>query len=415
VRELLTQRWLEHYQQQGHGPQAQAATLDQVVENALAATPDDVRQQADDMLHSKDLWKSVLADVHAQGVAGEEALCGMLYLVGTSRLLPGPLAARVHGPSSSGKSYTIERVARLFPPEAMVAATAMSAAALYYLPPDSLRHRWIILGERHRGQDADVAEATRALREMLSAGRLSRVVAVGAGANTESRLVEQEGPIAFVESTTLSEAQIFPEDRNRCVALHTNEGVEQTRVIMDRLAEDAAGHATDPRPARRRHHALQRMLHRRDVAIPFAKQVRQDFPSTGAHVEARRGLGHIFNVIRAVTLLHQYQRGANSEGDLVAVEADYDLAKSLLASAAGRLLGVKLSESASVYLTQLRHHFKPGEEFSSSKAIDAIDKDKTKRGTVNSWLEELHGAGWVRLVFRGVGNKPTIWSLCDAV
>ena len=48
---------------------------------------------------------------------------------------------------------------------------------------------------------------------MVSAGRLSKLVPLKGENGMETVLIEQEGPISFVESTTLGE--IFAEDDNR--------------------------------------------------------------------------------------------------------------------------------------------------------------------------------------------------------
>ncbi|NMC19313.1 MAG: hypothetical protein GYA33_02735, partial [Thermogutta sp.] len=102
---------------------------------ALGQTPQDVREAAEEMLQSPNLLKTVLADIEALGVAGEKELAATLYLLGTSRLLDRPLAGILQGPSSSGKSFVLDRVADLFPPEAVLRATALTTNALYYLPP----------------------------------------------------------------------------------------------------------------------------------------------------------------------------------------------------------------------------------------------------------------------------------------
>ncbi len=54
----------------------------------------------------------------------------------------------------------------------------MTPNSLYYLPGDSLRNRIIVAGERSRVQDDERAEATRALREMLSSGKLQKLVPI---------------------------------------------------------------------------------------------------------------------------------------------------------------------------------------------------------------------------------------------
>jgi len=135
---------------------------DEAEPDRLAAMPEAARMQARTMLESSDLLQRVLDDVGALGVAGERELAATLYLVGTSRLLSRPLAAIVQGPSSSGKSYLVDKVASLLPPEAVVLATQMTPQALFHMKPGSLRHRWVVAGERSRKENDDTAEAIRA-------------------------------------------------------------------------------------------------------------------------------------------------------------------------------------------------------------------------------------------------------------
>ncbi len=155
----------------------------------------------------------------AGATAAENQGLRTIFLVGVSRILEKPLSARVHGPSTSGKSYIISMVADLFPPETILLATQMTSQALYHMPSGSLIHRVIVSGERSRVENDDSAEASRALREMISSGRLSKLMLVKFGGQIVTKLIEQDGPIAFVESTTL--AKVFNEDANRSLMLHT--------------------------------------------------------------------------------------------------------------------------------------------------------------------------------------------------
>src|SRR5262249_39947901 len=155
------------------------------------------REAAEQALAAPGLLGRIVADVQALGVAGERPLHTLLYLVGVSRLLPRPLSARVHGPSSSGKSYLIEQVAGLFPPETVILATQMTPQALFHMPQGGLRNRWVVAGERSRKEDDDAAEATRALREMQASGRLCKLMPVKVGGEIVTMQIEQQGPIAF--------------------------------------------------------------------------------------------------------------------------------------------------------------------------------------------------------------------------
>jgi hypothetical protein len=57
----------------------------------------------------------------------------------------------VHGQSSTGKTYSVSKVAGLFPAGQVIRATTMSPKALY--PLGGIAHKFVIAGERSRAQD----------------------------------------------------------------------------------------------------------------------------------------------------------------------------------------------------------------------------------------------------------------------
>src|SRR5205823_6003308 len=120
-----------------------------------------------------------------------------------------------------------------------------------------------------------------------------------------TEVVEQEGPIAYVESTT--RGTIDAEDANRCLLLNTDERAAQTELILNATADAAAGgRGVDVVRIRAVHHALQRMLPRAEVVIPFAGVVADLFPK--GRVEVRRDFRHLVQLVKAITLLHFRQR-----------------------------------------------------------------------------------------------------------
>jgi hypothetical protein len=375
----------------------------------LEGMPADVRAEAESLLRSPTLMKTVVDGVAALGVAGERELSATLYLTGTSRKLAHPLAARVMGPTSSGKSFVIECVAKSMPPESVVFATTITPQALFHMPPDSLRHKFIVVGERSRRDDDEVAEATRALREMLSSGRLSKLMPVKFGAELQTVLIEQEGPIAYVESTT--KTRVFAEDENRCITLFTDERDEQTRRVMKSLARGHAGIAIDLTSNAGRaatiSHAVQRMLARKDVVVPFAPRLAELLPDK--RVEIRRAFLHLLSLVQASALLHQYQREVDTAGRVVATRDDYRLARHLLREPMRRLMGSELSEPARRFHDRLNRWF--GHCSFSTK--DARLKEQGSRASVYDWLGELNGAGAVELVEPPRGKVPARWQLCE--
>jgi hypothetical protein len=378
-------------------------------EKLLESMPYPAQPAARSMLKDPNLIKRIIEDIAALGVAGENILTATIYLVGTSRLLPKPLNAIVKGLSSSGKSYLIEKTAALFPPEAVLRATQQTPQALFYAEPGSLSHRFIVGGERSRVENDDTADATRALREMQSSGKLSKLVTMKQGGQMVTKQVEQDGPIAFIESTTL--ATIFEEDANRAILLHTDERPKQTRQIVQRLAAGYSGDAGsgDAQRIINRHYALQRMLKPLPIVIPFARRLGELF--TSDRVEVRRAFPQLMSMIETSALLHQHQRQVDSDGRLVATADDYQLARHLLAGPMSRLLGGRISESARRFYDRLAGRFAVDQKFTTTEAANS---ESVSRRAVTGYLVELCDVGAVAQIEAHKGNKPATWKMTAA-
>ncbi len=388
------------------------AELDKQAEQALSNMPSAIRSEAEDMLHDPKLIDRVLDDIETCGVVGERELALTMYLIGTSRLLDNPLAAIVQGLSSTGKSFVIERAARLFPAEAVLRATDITANALYYMPTGSLIHCFVVAGERSRKQNDERAEATRALREMLSSGELNKVVTISPKRKQEAVEIWQPGPIAYCESTTLT--SIFDEDANRCLLLASDESPEQTSRIVQAAARRAAGQSSDLTQIILKHHAIQRMLRRVRVSIPFAEALATAIPVQ--RPQARRAINCAIDMIGAVALLHQRQRAGRDlgHGDTIeAAEYDYVVARRQLIDPLGRALGGDLTPAAANFGKRLRDRY-GADVFTSTDATnhDPMLNTKTK---VNQHLGTLADAGAAVCVEASKGSKPAKWKMIGDV
>jgi hypothetical protein len=415
LRQQLKLLWYEginrrrEMQQQAESGAPEAATqpaedVDAEAERLLETMSPDVRAEAVDALRSPDLLARIVRDIEALGVAGEREVTATLYLVGTSRKLDRPQSARVKGPTASGKSYLVEQVASLFPPEAVILATKLTPESLFHMRPGSLKHRWIVAGERSRKEDDAAAEATRGLRELISSGRLSKLMPVKIGNVLETKLIRQDGPVAYVETTSLD--SIFAEDENRCLSLYTDERKEQTRRIIDRIASDAAaGPDVSPEQIICRHHAIQRRLRRREIVVPYAVRLGKLIPDR--RVEARRGFPHLLGMIRASALLHQFQREIDDRGRVVASRDDYCVAQRLLQEPMRRLLGGGAGAPARRFYERLRGWF--GEQTFTSR--EATAREETSRAAVYGWLGELHRHGALDQVEAPRGRNPATWKV----
>ena len=76
-----------------------------------------------DLARSENILLDFDHTLETVGLVGERRVATLLYLALTSRLLDRPVSIAVKGPSSGGKSFTVESVLRFFPCEAFYALT----------------------------------------------------------------------------------------------------------------------------------------------------------------------------------------------------------------------------------------------------------------------------------------------------
>jgi len=361
----------------------------------LAQTPDHIRAEAQDLLRDPELVPRIMRDIREAGIVGEHALALTVYLLGTSRLLPRPLAAIVQGSSSSGKSHVIDTIGSLFPPESTLLATDLTQNALYYLPSGSLRHRFVVAGERSRVDDGTRAEATRALREMLSSGELRKVLPqkIGDKDKMESIVIRNPGPIAYIESTTL--ATIFEEDKNRALLLASDDGDDQTRAVVTATAERYAGaRLDDPERVKLLHRTAQRLLRRVSVQVPFAPELAERMPVN--RPEARRAIHQVLAVVQAVALLHQFQRHQQPDhGVLIqATLADYRVARRLLAAPLARAFGAAVPQHVISFAEWMQTAVKPDECFTVAQ-LEGRQGCRWSRTSLYDLMKSLHAVGFL--------------------
>lgn len=296
----------------------------------LETTPQEVKDATFKMLKGENLFEQISADISDIGVAGEENLSLMLYVIMTSRLLDKPLSAIVQGASASGKSYIIETIATLIPPEALVQAHDFSDQALFYLPNGSLIHRVVISGERvheHRSKEGYAEDNTKAFREMVASGELRKYVTIkGSDGRPKTVTIYQPGPISYLESTTAT--SIHDEDSTRLLPLVTDESANQTRKIIEAQRREAKGQTISEVKRQeiiQRHHTLQLLLRPFTVRIPYIDSI--SLPET--NIATRRTYNHLKSAIKSVALLRQYQKSKTQEY-IEADETDYKIAYELM-------------------------------------------------------------------------------------
>jgi hypothetical protein len=296
--------------------------------------PPEIRAEALEMLGSGDLMDEIRAGLGACGLACDLDLGMIIYLSMTSRLLPEPVCIFVQGPSSTGKTFIGRVVSGLMPPEEVVNAQDITPQVLYHMGTQ-LRRRILLMGEWCRSEEqSENGIRTQALRQLISDKRITKLYTNTESGKPVSEKATTEGPVAAYATSTLMVSEIFEEDENRFLFIHTDETEQATRLVMQRKAETAAGvgqaSAAQLDRIRQRHHAMQREIRRQaaPVVIPFAEEIARRFPADQAR--RRRDIDRLFDLVRASALLHHQQRPRDDDGRIVAQLEDYRIIHELL-------------------------------------------------------------------------------------
>jgi len=259
------------------------------------------------LLKAPDLLDRILADFAACGVVGEETNKLVGYLAAVSRQLDRPLAVIIQSSSAAGKSSLMDAVLALMPEEACVRYSAMTGQSLFYMGETNLKHKILAIAE-----EEGVAQAGYALKLLQSDGQ---VTIASTGKDPASGLLvtheyRVEGPVMLFLTTTAID--IDEELLNRCLVLTVNESREQTRAIrvLQRQRQTLEGLLADEGrdDIVRLHRNAQRLLQPLAVVNPYADRLTFLDDKT----RTRRDHMKYLSLIRAIALLHQYQREAKT-------------------------------------------------------------------------------------------------------
>ena len=290
------------------------------------------------LLTNPNLIEQIESDMNRMGYIGEKCNKILAYLVAVSRKLPEPLSSITLSRSSAGKSALLGVIEQLIPPEDVIAFSSLTPQALFYMPPEALKHKVLMIEERHGSESSDYAIRELQTKRVLRKGLPIKDPLSG---RMKTFMIEVEGPVAVMETTTSTD--INPENSNRCFLLHIDESSEQTGRVMveQRRAATLDGiHRKSALPELiETHHAAQRLLQSMRVVIPFAESIH--FPVK--RIRNRRDHSRFLSLIQAITCLYQYQRPQKEtevngevirylEATIQDYELAYDIAKRVFVS-----------------------------------------------------------------------------------
>ncbi len=282
------------------------------------------KHEAFELLKSPDLIKQILEDITSLGYIGEDANKLLLYLGATSRLLDKAISILIRSQSSSGKSYLIKLICNLLPAEDVHKWTRATPQALYYMPEDALKHKFIAIDEKE-----GIEEAEYPIRSLQSEGSITLSVPIKnpTTGQTVTEMIVKEGPIAYVDGST--DTRVNPENANRCFEIYLDESELQTQHIHKAQKQEyelnALANNILKETIKRKHQNAQRLLKPVKVIIPYVNEIK--FPTD--RVRTRRDHDRFLLLIACITFLHQYQRDVRKYNAIEYIEAnikDYAIA-----------------------------------------------------------------------------------------
>ena len=270
---------------------------------ADVAISDEEREAALALLKEPRLLDRILEDFERCGVVGEETNKLTGYIAAVSRSLEAPLAVMVQSSSAAGKSSLMDAILAFVPQEHRVEYSAMTGQSLFYMGEQDLKHKVLAIVEQE-----GASRAAYALKLLQSEGALT-IASTGKDPSTGRLVTHQyrvEGPVMIFLTTTAID--LDEELLNRCIVLTVNEDREQTQAIHRLQREQQTIEGLLAREERAEvlkvHRNAQRLLKPLFVANPYAREL----TFLDSLTRTRRDHTKYLTLIRAITLLHQYQR-----------------------------------------------------------------------------------------------------------
>jgi hypothetical protein len=272
-------------------------------------------EKAVEFLSKPQLLENINKLLEQNGIVGEEQNRMVLFVLASSYKMPYLMHAIVQGSSGEGKSHLINGIAQCMPQEDVMNMTRITSKSLYHYRDKELINKLIVI------QDFDGLdeEAQYAFREMQSAKFLtSSTVVKDIFGNNRGRIKQVQAH--FASMTTTTKAEVYYDNMSRSIILGVDESQAQTMRIIAIQNKKIAGKGNNENEVQATQllRNAMRVLKSYEVINPFADKL-----TLPLEAKMLRRLNSQFqNFVSQITILHQYQRKADSKGRLIATKED---------------------------------------------------------------------------------------------
>jgi DNA primase len=349
------------------------------------------------------------------GVVGEENNRIFLMGIAITHKMREPLHALIQGSSGSGKTHLMAKVYNFIPVEDKKNFTRVTEGSLYNYGMYDLQNKLICIEDL----DGMKEEAQFAFRELQSKGVIiSSTSTKDDNGNISAQEKTVYGPIASMSCTTKGE--IYEDNMSRCFIIAVDESQDQSKKVVHYQNMKASGQI-DEMKERQCTEFIQTMvnlLKSYDVINPYADKVH--LPDEAHKIRRLNGLYQAF--VKAITLMHQYQRKRDQRGRLISEKEDLEVAAEILFESI--LLKVdELDGSLRQFYERLKLYIKTkgnghheSYEFGQREVRQALHVSKTQ---LHRYLSDLMTLEYIRqsggYANRGFNYKVLYWDNVQAL
>jgi hypothetical protein len=307
---------LEQYRERINAPKEPQSTF-------AEATVSKYEKPALEFLSKPNLIKRWNELIGKAGVIGEENSRIFLMAIAITHKMREPLHALIQGSSGSGKTHLMAKVYNFIPQQDKKNFTRVTEGSLYNYGMYDLQNKLICIEDL----DGMKEEAQFAFRELQSKGMIiSSTSTKDDNGNISAQEKTVYGPIASMSCTTKGE--IYEDNMSRCFIIAVDESHEQSKKVIYYQNQKASGQIDEVKEKQCTEfiQTMVTLLKSYDVVNPYADKVH--LPEEAHKIRRLNGLYQAF--VKAITLMHQYQRRKDERGRLISEKEDLQIAAEIL-------------------------------------------------------------------------------------
>lgn len=285
-------------------------------------TKEDIENE--EVLSDPNLFNKIVVEEFDKKIVGEIPARKVIFLCACGRLVENHQIASynllVNSSAGAGKDYVVSKILDILPKDNYIRKTRISPTVFTYWHNSQFEPEWTWDGKVFYTEDiSENILNHEVFKVMTSSGSEATIV-------VKQRAIEINIKGKPVVITTTATAVPNPELTRRFEFCNLDEGIDQTKAIMERHSKFAS-QGINPEYDERFAKAME-SLKRVKVKVPYAEKIHDYFPQN--NIIMRTKYPRFLDLIKASTAFHQFMRKKDEEGYYLAEGQDYEIAKEVI-------------------------------------------------------------------------------------